>query len=312
MVNISNTSASLEIFRDARSRTTHWEKLVDALNQLEATSPADEQGRPWAKVAAQLSGYSVNQLRQMQRTLASLEALHTEARGLRLASTLLAVPFSHLEILVRIAKFDPDVAIKYLQSAGTQNRPPTYRELRERFYELRDKTPQHASPIAVGLRTSRQFENICLDLLVSNHGEPLYRPQAVSRCERRIVRWPGAFRYASPDLLIESRARNQTPQIDAADCFIVYGDVSQDETMRRIQRIAFEASFFTCFWIMLPTWSPGWLFESLCKRLRIRNVGVVAIDPETRIIAHVSPPIGAPEPDRREILYEEFAYLRSR
>jgi len=308
---MADSTKLLETFRDARSQDTNWEKLVRALDRLEATSPTDQQGRSWAKVAAQLSGYSVNQIRQMQRTLATLEALQSRGKQPSLTSTLHRFPYSHLEMLARIAKIDPDWANKHLRSDAFANRQPTYRELRDQYYKLREKTPQQSSAIAAGMKTSRQFENLCLELLMSNHAEPLYRSQVGASKERRITRWPGAFRYASPDLLIEGRGDNQASEVDAADCFTVYGDIKQEETIRRIQRIAFEASFFTTFWIMLPTWSPGELFESECKTLQLRNVGIVAVDSEKRAIARVTAPTGPPVPDRRQLLQEAVTtYLR--
>lgn len=308
-----NTTTLLETFRDARARDIHWEKLVRALDQLEATSPTDLHGRSWAKVAAQLSGYSINQIRQMQRTLATLETFHSRSKQPSLTSTLHAFPYSHLEMLARIAKLDPDIVRNYLRLDAIANRQPTYRELRDRYYELREKVPHQSSPIATGMKATRQFESLCLDLLISNNAEPLYRSLASSTWERRITRWTGTFRYASPALLIESHRDNQDRQIDAADCFTVYGDIAQDETIRRLQRIAFEASFFTNFWIMLPTWSPGHLFESECKTLELQNVGIAHVDPEKRLIARVMLPIGSPQPDRRPLLDEALSsYLQLR
>jgi hypothetical protein len=290
---VTDSHKLIDIFRNARAHKISWEKLVRALSQLEEHSLTDEKGRSWARVAAQLSGYSVNQLRQMQRTWAALEELHSKTKKLTLASSLLAFPFSHLEIIARIAKLDSDAAIRYLRSAGTTNKPPAYRELRKHFYTLRDETPQEASPIAAGLKTARQFEDLCLKLLKQDHAAKLYPSEALTpeKClERHIKRWPGAFRYASPDLLIESRLTGDSTQIDAADCFTLYGDIAQEETIRRIRRVAFEASFFPVFWMMLPNWSPCTLFASECETLELRNVGVVEVNPERGTVKVVKHP----------------------
>lgn len=298
---VTDSQKFIETFQDARAQKISWDKLVQALGEVEALSPTDEKGRSWARVAAQLSGYSVNQLRQMQRTWLVLDELHSRTKDLPLASTLLAFPFSHLEIIARIAKFDSDAALEHLRSAKKSNRLPSYRSLRELFYELRDKAPQEASPIAAGLKTARQFETLCLDLLKTNKIAKLYPSDEFLEC--RVSRWPGAFRYASPDLLIEARPANSSVQIDAADCFTLYGDISQDEAIRRIGRIAFEASFFAVFWMMLPNWSPVGLFVRECEKLELRNVGVVQIDPERRTLKVIRPPDQkSAKHDRAELL----------
>ncbi len=313
---MTDEAALVETFRDARRNATPWPRLAEALNRLETTRATDEHGRSWARVAAELSNYSVNQLRQMQRTLAALEQLHTKNSTFDLPSTLEMFPFSHLEIIARIAKLDPEAAVKYLKPAHGQHKASRYRELRDQYYILRDKTPRLTSPIAAGLKTSRQFEDLCLELLKANHASDLYesersKPGALDVPERQITRWPGAFRYASPDLLIEVRSATTRAQVDAADCLTVYGDIGQDETVRHIRRIAFEASFFTTFWIMLPIWSPHWLFASECETLELFNVGVAAVDPQSRRISLVRAPQGSPKHDRRKLLYESLStYLR--
>lgn len=307
---VTDPQKLLDVFRDARAQKVNWEKLVRALDQLEALSQADEKGRTWARVAAQLSGYSVNQLRQMQRTWSALEELHSKSKSLTLASTLLAFPFSHLEIIARIAKLDSDAAIKCLRSSGGSNRLPSYRSLRDLFYHLRDKAPQEASPIAAGLKTARQFQDLCLELMKAGQVAELY--PAERKRERRIARWPGAFRYASPDLLIESRLTSKSSQIDAADCFTLYGDLSQEEAIRRIKRIAFDATFFTAFWLMLPNWSPAWLFVKECETLELLNVGVVEVNPERRILKVLRYPERASAThDRTKLLRDAMStYLR--
>lgn len=305
-----NTAMILDEIRNARARQLHWEKLVGALRQLETTGLSDSQGRAWPKVLAELTGYTVNQIRQMQRTLVTLEGLQAHEKNINLSSLISSIPYSQLEILGRIAKLDPNAALKYLRPSSLPNRWPTYRELREQFYKLRDEAPQQTSAIAAGLRTSREFEKLCFSLLKKDDAERLYRPLNILRRNRRVTRWPGGFRYANPNFLIEVHRDSGKSRIDAVDCFAVYGDLAQEETIRRLRRVAFEASFFSIYWIMLPTWSPLGLFESECKTLELKNVGIVEVDLQRQSVASVAPPQGSPLPDRRKILDEDFQRIR--
>ena len=297
----------LETFRDARSLGAAWDTLARNLTQLESSSSTDQHGRSWAKVAAELSGYNVNLLRQMQRTLGVLEALHADSKQVKLAKTLHGISYSHLEILARIAKIDSQAAIAHLLAFATEGRQPTYRELRNEFYRLREARPQ-ASPIAAGLKTSRQFEDLCLGLLKSGSYEDLFGDGVTADLTVTIRRWPGGFRYASPDFIVELRNKaGGIVQVDAADCFTIYGDVGQDETTRRIKQVAVEATFFNAFWVMLPTWSPVSLFDLERAELALQNVGIAVVDVGRRLISDVLRPSGLPQPDRRHLLHRQFS-----
>ena len=295
-----NERRSLDILRDAKKRNVPWLDMVQALRTLEAAAVHDRQGRAWVKVAAELSAYSVNQLRQMQRTLETLEQLKSRNGNLNLQPVLNVLPLSHVEMLARIAKVDERAAIDAIGSYFGDGRPPTYRQLRERYYELRSHVKQ-PSPIAVGQQASRAFEAICSDLLGKCDARILYGVERGVR--RKVMRWPAGFRYASPDIVIGTRGQSGKLQIDAVDCYAIYGDVSQDETARRVSRVATECTFFRNFWIMLPTWSVGWLVASMCQDLRLMNVGIVDVDPQTRKTSVVVAPSGAaPVPDRRALI----------
>ena len=168
---------------------------------------------------------------------------------------------------------------------------------RERYYGLRSHVKQ-PSPIAVGPQASRAFEVICFDLLVKCDAKILY---GVERgVWRKVMRWPAGFRYASPDIIIGTRGQNGKLPIDAVDRY-TYGDVSQDETARRVLRVATESTFFRNFWLMVPTWSVGWLLASICRDLGLTSD--IDVDPQTRKTPVVVAPIGAaPVPDRRALI----------
>jgi len=289
------------LLADIKQRSVTWIDVVRTLGKLESRSTTDDHGRPWARVVAEQSGNSLNQLRKMQRTVRTVEHL-ANRNSFDLEKLLQSVPFSQVEILARIAKADEEVAIHLIRTCLTANRLPTYRELLERFYEIRDAAPQ-VSSIAAGQRTARKFEGICFDLLSQTKATilPGFSGESV-----KVLRWSGGLRFASPDLIIARRDDTNALVVDAVDCYAIYGDVGQDETAKRMVRVATESTFFRNFWILMPTWSPAWLVASMSNELELRNVGVVTIDPETkekewvRVPPPSSAPEGKPVPDRQD------------
>jgi hypothetical protein len=255
----------------------------------------DGEGRPWARVVAKETGHSLNQLRKMQRALKAMEQLALKS-PFDIDKLLASVPLSHVEILTRIAKADEKRGLELISSCLTAKRLPTYRELLEHFYEVRDNAPQISS-VAAGQRAARKFEALCFDRLAETNATilPAFFGERV-----KVVRWSGGFWYASPDLVIAFRDVNHTLVVDGVDCYSIYGDVAQDETAKRMTRVATESTFFRNFWILMPPWSPVWLVRSMCEELKLQNVGIVVIDPETKKKEHVElVPNGDPVPDRQ-------------
>jgi hypothetical protein len=283
-----------------KQRPVTWIDVVRTLGDLESRSTTDEHGRAWARVVAERTGNSLNQLRKMQRTVRTVEQL-AKRNSFDLEKLLQSVPFSQVEILARIAKADEQAALDLIRACLTANRLPTYRELLDRFYEIRDAAPQ-VSSIAAGQRAARKFEGLCFDLLSQTKATilPGFSGEPV-----KVLRWSGGLRFASPDLIIARRDESNALLVDAVDCYAIYGDVGQDETAKRMVRVATESTFFRNFWILMPTWSPGWLVATMRDELELGNVGVISIDPETRkeerirVPAPPSTPQGRPIPDRQ-------------
>ncbi len=293
-----DTEKALKVLGGAKSRNAPWPEVAQAVTELESSAVLDEHGRAWARVAAERTGYSLNQLRQMQRTLQTLEKLQRD-KTFDLQRVLNSFPFSHVEILARIAKASEADAVETINSYFQANRLPTYRELRERFYSLREQSTQ-ISAIAAGQKAAREFERGCFDLLSETKAAIL--PGFGQSKKIQIIKWPGAFRYASPDIIIGIRNAEGNLEIDAVDCYPIYGDISQDETARRVVHVATESTFFRRFWILLPTWSVGWLVASMCEDLKLTNIGVVDVDLRTHAARKVRKPTDHPTPDRRDMM----------
>jgi len=309
-----NNLETLELFRDAREKRIDWVKLVRTLAELESPGPNDQQGFPWVKRAAGLSGYTVNQIRQMRRTLSALETLHARDKQINLPSMLNSVPYSHLEILARMAKIDPDAALRHLRSELTANQTLRYRKLRDEYYALRKKVPEQTSPIAASLQASRQFEKSCLALLEKDNAEQLYGRLNDFEHKRVVKRWSVSFEYANPHFVIETPQNTGPPQIDAADCLAFYAGTgtAKETTLRQLQRVAFEASFFSVFWVLLRDSSTVDRFESERKELALNNVRAVEVNLEMRSMTIRTAPAGAPMPDRRPLVHKAILKERER
>lgn len=294
MVNAPDTPSILKAIKQS---TVTWVDVVRALTGLEAASIMDERGRPWARVVAEETGHGLNQLRKMQRTMKIIERLAHD-HPFDLDKLLRSLPFSQVEILARISKADQNKGLELIRQCLTANRVPTYRELQERFYEIRDSAPQ-VSSIAAGQRAARQFESFCLELLTQTNAAIL--PEFSGAEKVKVVRWSGGLRYASPDLVIAFRDSNNELVVDAVDCYSIYGDVAQDETAKRMTRVATESTFFRNFWILMPPWSPIWLVRTMCEDLELQNIGIVEVDPETKKLGEKPElaPKGPPIPNRQ-------------
>jgi hypothetical protein len=293
--NLVNKIDKLTVIDDAKKRGLGWPEVARALNDAEQHHVLDPCGRPIARAAAKRTGYSLNQLRQMQRTLRALQALpNVPPEHLQRA---FRWPFSHAEMLSRIAKLDPLTAattIRDLAGAGTL---PRFRALRDQYYALRESASR-ASPILAGQMAARKFTAMCLDLLKRTNAAILPDYQGEQRIQ--IIKWPGIFRYASPTLAIGHRNSSGKLEIDGADCYAIYGDRTNEETAKRAVRIATECTFFRRFWVFVPALSAGGQLASACQELSLNNVGIVELASNGfHWLKHAS---AGPLPDRRDLI----------
>ena len=105
----------VRVLTDARARGLSWRQIVGGLRALTEAGSLDPQGRPWIEVAAHLTGYTTNQLRQAQRTYAAIEAFIREKD---LPEHGLEWPMSNLEVISRVAKASPQRAERLLISTS--------------------------------------------------------------------------------------------------------------------------------------------------------------------------------------------------
>jgi hypothetical protein len=296
-----NKTDKLAVIDGARKTGLPWPDVARALTNAEQDNVLDRAGRTVVRAAAQRSGYSLNQLRQMQRTRRVLQELpHITAADLQ---TIFAWPFSHAEMLSRIAKLDQDVAVNTIRQLMNEAKLPSFRVLRDQYYSLRVSV-SHVSPILAGQMAARKFASTCFDLLTRTKATILPGYQGDERIQ--IIKWPGAFQYASPTFAIGRRNRNGDLEIDAVDCYAIYSDVTDEETAKRAVQVATECTFFRKFWIFLPARSVAGQFGSATRELKLRNVGIIV--PQKGDDVHVEESAtDVPVPNRQSMLTKSVA-----
>ncbi|XYD06874.1 hypothetical protein R1A27_17005 [Methylobacterium sp. NMS12] len=284
---------------EGRRRQLPWYQLVEALRDLENTSLGDPEGRPWVKVAAERSGYTANQLRQMDRTMAGLEVLAKEHAGVSLDAAL-SRPYNHLEIIVRIAKLAAADAVGLLTGAGNV-KSCTYRDLRAHYEKLRAGMTGRASPRSAGQQTSQAFIRAAFAMLSVESNLRTLCGRAFDDGPCALQKWPGGFTYANPDFMI-TQTIGQRRSLFAVECVSVYGDVNQDASVREVLRCSVEATFFKKYFLVLPRWSPIDLVQVHRHRLALNNVGIAVIGESELIV--VTHPDGDPLPDRQRMVLD--------
>jgi hypothetical protein len=295
-------SDKLAVIDGARKTGLPWPEIARALTTAEQDNVLDQSGRTVVRAAAERSGYSLNQLRQMQRTLRVLEGLpHINAADLQ---RIFAWPFSHAEMLSRIAKLDQDAALNTIRQLMNEATHPSFRFLRDEYYSLRVSV-SHVSPILAGQMAARKFASTCFDLLIRTKATILPAYQGDERIQ--IIKWPGAFQYASPTFAIGQRNRNGDLEIDAVDCYAIYSDVTEEETAKRMVQVATECTFFRNFWIFLPTRSVAEQFKSASHELKLDNVGILDFPQKGEDDRPKELTTGVPRPDRRAMLNRSVA-----
>jgi hypothetical protein len=290
----------LAVIDGARKTGLPWPDIAHALTNAEQDNVLDRSGRTVVRAAAERSGYSLNQLRQMQRTRRILEGLpHINAADLQ---RIFSWPFSHAEMLSRIAKLDQDVAVNTTRQLMNEAKLPSFRGLRDQYYSLRVSVSR-VSPILAGQMAARKFASTCFDLLTRTKATILPVYQAGEKIQ--IIKWPGAFQYASPTFAIGRRNPNGDLEIDAVDCYAITNKLTDKEAAERAVQVATECTFFRYFWIFVPNRLVAGQFGSETRELELGNVGIIV--PEKGDDVHVKFAAGVSVPDRQSKLTSSVA-----
>ncbi len=281
---------ALSALDGAAARGVPWWEAARALLLLEASGEVHASGRPWGKVAADVSGYAYGNLRRMAK-VAGFVADVAPRVGADPA-TLAALPMSHLDAVMRIDAYDRDEAVRILR--GLAHGGPsdvTFRSLLAVSGRLR-ATSRAPSPAIAGASFSRGFRKRCMALL--DAGGLLGDAGG-----HRIV--TADHHYANPDHVLLREGADGVGFVEGIDCVSLFGKAERGSVRRHALGVVTEAGFFDRFWAVLPEDNAG-EFHAECLALGMPNVTLVVVDTAVgRIIARMGDASAPPSPDRRAL-----------
>ncbi len=303
------TAHNLDSLREAGPRQVPWLQVAEALLDLEANSNRAPDGRTWIAYAVETSKLTDNQLRRFTRALDFLRKV--EVKDPRVGERLRVLSFSHVEVLSKIWQLDQAKSLELIDSAGTVRY--TYLDLLGKYRDLRSKGTGHASsPIAAGKHAAKQFIDACRRILLATR--ELTAGNRYLHGQRTILRPTIRLGYTNPDYIIRDLSTPSAPQLDAIDCYFISGASQSDALRRKIPQVAFESTFFTHFWCLMPPSALAGDFISACNNLELANVGLVLIDAANGSCSTILEPDASatPMPDRRSQIFSSYGYKRLR
>ena len=301
--------ASLQVLSQARDPGVAWVDVADALLALEATSRRASDGRTWTSVAAQSSQIAEAQLRRFARTCRILREAETERPGL--VDRLRRFPFSQAEVLGKIWQLDRHKALDLIDRATNPN-TFTYLELLKKYQDFRSEGRRQISTIAAGKQAAQQFINASRNILQRTQhltSGPLF-PEG----RRTLLRLVTRFEYAKVDFVIHDTSVEGAPLVEAVDCYFISDRTQYDLLQRKIAQVAFESTFFTRFWCLIPPHDFAGELHAAFDQLELDNVGLLLVNTaQQSILPRRDPNRGAKlVPDRRHLFLSSQAYKRLR
>lgn len=299
---MEDDTQALHILDRAKEARVSWVDVADAVITLEAKSRRAPDGRTWVSVAAQASHIAEAQLRRFARTRSLLQQAETERPGL--VDRIRPFPFSHIEVLGKIWQLDQHKALDLIDRQKDAS-SFTYLELLKKYQDIRSEGRGPVSPIAAGKQAAQQFINASLNIL-----QRTQRLTSGPSGRRTILRLVIPFEYAKPDFVIRDTSIPDVPSMEAIDCFFISDRTQYETILRKVSQIAFESTFFTRFWCLVPRHDLVEQFKFACDELRLDNVGVLLATKECPIDR--TPSAAIPVPDRRASFLASQASKRLR
>jgi hypothetical protein len=276
------------------ARSTSWWAVPEAIANVRDAGGVFGGMEFWNQVAMAV-GRPEHALRQMFSAY-DFVRWHSRGLGKELTALALARPYTHLEVIHRIAEVDPDQAFRLIAQPGSA---PTVRALRERLREARENV---GDPSA--LVEGQKSRAAALTLVAQR------MPAAIASSASggiRFHKWPGTTATVSPSLVAVWRDRES---VNRTVGVLVIPKSDRDTTLRGIARAGWESTFFDTYWLAVaPNMAAE--VETWSCRFGLGNVGVAAVDVARAALEVASKPQAlAPVPDRRRFLRLPDRYHR--
>jgi hypothetical protein len=297
----------------AKVRRQPWAEIAQLLErglQRDRAEGVDRVKGPFMRAAAAATGYSTNALNRFLsvRTLVTEAGRATDVDVERL----LRVPFSSLELAMRIFAADPKVGRRVLREFP--RRPVPVSRLRELLRASLDHGELiSARSNAALLRSAHEhavlglLETVLADLTGAEDARltaplaklPLAASDAVGAGDRGID-FVDAFdikRFACPDVIA---VRIKDGGIDFVDAFDVKHCTHGASIHNIVASATLSARFFRQFWLLVS--GPGEFLTDLVNAvaaLKLDSIGVAEVSLSEAYIRSVRRPCGQPVPDHR-------------
>jgi len=295
---VDQPAPALSRLKNAKAARRPWAAVAEAIIELEQNSAADAGGTPWLYRAAEASGYGSNQLRRMVRAHTLLGKLSDSLtdQQIRIARTM---PVSSVEVIMRLHAVNPDLALTELSQAIV-GRGSTYRDLLAIYEQAASSETARLDAHKAGHRMARAFEDVCGDLVRRD----LF--QFTGSISAQIIRPArNSFEFVHPDLvLVQSDLESGKPNIvDAVEIHAATSHSYARALSQTRQEVAFGATFFRRFWLMVPDGPVVADLDNDFTRLGLNSVGIAAVNTTGEPVWRVQRlPHGPPVPDRRGLL----------
>jgi hypothetical protein len=288
-------SNPIQVLTGARERGLSWRPIVEAMRELTASGSLDAQGRPWIEVAAHLAGYTTNQMRQAQRTYATIEQF-IQTHDLPLHA--LEWPMSSLEVIARIAKANPQRAERLIISSTQLS----LRGLSKLYEQIRADSGSRVSAMSAGHHSARAFTQGLFDALSDREAMLQLLGGGCATSMQPLKAWPGRYPFAHPDFVV-GYYKSEIFKLAAFEGLRFYGDINLHSATKAAVKAAVEATFFAKYFWCLSEWTPVEHLVAMRNQLGLHNVGIVTTFNNTVDI--VLRPSANPSPDRQEMLIKD-------
>jgi hypothetical protein len=288
----------LGCIRDARQRRIPWNVVAQKVAEIERSSPLDQNQRPWIQVCAEVSGFTVNQIRKFQAT-ERIFAKKTKINPKWNLDGLAHVPFAVLETVGRISIIDQEIADDLLEKA--RMRLVTYYGLLDILREIRQRPSIAVGPVAAGRQAAVVLRQACRKLLNSSN---IFRFDPQKLIEVRSVR-----AFPSPDFLFIDINSFGMCAIDIVDV----RKYDKDSIILNVVLPArMKSSFFDNFFLVCVGDGAGYVWQRI-EQFGQKNIHVVSVVDDISKVEHVWEGKEMPDPDWRSIwINEAFRRLKKR